>query len=156
MESEALTLRAVALKSGLSKSRVGLLLHADAEKRREMYLHEYHRLLSAFDLDEMEAIVLVNTYQNMAMARHARFRALLNLLSSLFTELPPALLRRIELISGFDGTEVHRYWKDHLMNFVIDKLADGVCEIVARRENPFEIDRDLAARLGTISQRNQP
>lgn len=151
MASEKLTVRAVARRAGISKSRIGLLLHADAEQRGEMYLREYHLLLSAFDLDEMEAIVLVNTYQNMPLARHVRFRSLLALLATLFTELPPTLLKRIEMISGFDGSEVHRSWTDHLMNFVVDKLADGVCEIIARRESLFEMDPELAVRLGTRS-----
>lgn len=151
MTAEKITIRTLSLKTGLSKSRVGLLLHPDIEQRPEMFLHEFHRLLSAFDLDEMEAIVLVNTYQNMGLARNARFRGLLSLLALVFTELPPTLLRRIELITGFDGSEVRRSWKDHIMNLVCDKLSEGVCELITRRESLFDYDHELAKRLGTAS-----
>ena len=153
MISDKLSQRTISLKAGLSKTRVGQILHGTAEHRSDMYLHEFHRLLAAFDLDEMEALVLVNTYHHMSLARNERFRGLLALLAVIFRELPPNLLRRIEQITGFDGSEVHISWKDHIMGAVIDKVSEGVVEISTRKECPFNFDQELARRLelGSIS-----
>jgi transcriptional regulator with XRE-family HTH domain len=133
MTERGLHIRELALKTGISKSRLGLLLHRNAAKRPNISLVEFRKILNALDISIMQAIISVETAIDETAVHDERFATLLSMLSELFSGLPAMLIQALDEIDGIDGTEIRREWADPLKEAVVEKLVKEVTRIMARR-----------------------
>ena len=133
MGDHAIGLRALALKTGIGKSRLGLLLHRNPAKRSAMTLVEFQRILDALDMDLIEAVVSIEILQAARREGVARHRRLVGMLCAMFRDLPANLIAELDEVDGIDGTEVRPEWAPVLQRAVIKRLVHEIAAVVSRR-----------------------
>lgn len=131
--------RKLALKTGISKTRLGLLLHSDPAKRTAMYLVEFQQILGALDINVVQAMIAVETYRDPKLFLDERFQTSIAMLTELFKGLPSMLVAALDEIEGMDGTEVRKEWAGPLRQAVIEKLVKEVGAVMARRAHLAQI-----------------
>lgn len=142
MDERDIKQRKLALKTGISKTRLALLLHHDRSKRARMSLVEFHIILRALDIDIHHAIICVDALRDRGLLREERYATLIAMLGELFKDLPRQLIIALEEIEGIDGSEVRREWAKPLQAAVIAKLVKEICAVLKRRalfgeDDPF-------------------
>jgi|TARA_B100000378_G_scaffold210564_1_gene173603 hypothetical protein len=125
--------RKLALKTGISKTRLGLLLHSDPAKRAPMFVYELQQVLAALDINIVQAMIAIETYSDPALFLDERFQTSLVMLAELFKGLPAMLVAALDEIEGMDGTEVRKEWAGPLRQAVVEKLVKEVSAVMARR-----------------------
>ncbi|WP_298674330.1 XRE family transcriptional regulator [uncultured Sphingomonas sp.] len=131
--------RKLALKTGISKTRLGLLLHSDPGKRAAMFLGEFQQILGALDINVVQAMIAVETYRDPKLFLDERFQTSIAMLTELFKGLPSMLVAALDEIEGLDGTEVRKEWAGPLRQAVIEKLVREVGAVMARRTHLAQI-----------------
>lgn len=131
--------RKLALKSGISKTRLGLLLHSDPDKRAGMTLVEFQQILDALDINIVQAAIAVEGDRDRSLFHDQRFATSIAMLTELFKGLPSMLLAALDEIEGMDGTEVRKEWAGPLRQAVIEKLVKEVSAVMARRAHFAQI-----------------
>ncbi|USI75121.1 XRE family transcriptional regulator [Sphingomonas morindae] len=125
--------RKLALKTGISKTRIGLLLHSDPAKRTPIYLREFFDILGALDINVVQAVIALETYRDPKLFHDERFQTSIAMLTELFKGLPGMLVDALDEIEGMDGTEIRKEWAGPLRQAVIEKLVKEVGAVMARR-----------------------
>jgi transcriptional regulator with XRE-family HTH domain len=138
MTERDVSLRALALKANISKSRLGRILHSNPEERQPVTLNEFQALLRALEIDIVQAIIKVETIRDQKVLADERYVALIAMLTSLFKGLPSGLVEALAEIDGLDGSEVRKEWAPHLQMFVIKRMVHEVTRVMQRREQIFE------------------
>src|SRR6218665_1977721 len=73
MAEQNISQRKLALKAGISKTRLALLLHSDPTKRVAMTLVEFQTILSALEINLLQAIIRVETLRDQKLADDERY-----------------------------------------------------------------------------------
>lgn len=133
--------RKLALRSGISKSRLGLLLHTNPARRAVMSLNEFQRILDALEINIVQAVITVETFRDQHLFHDERFATSLAMLTELFKGLPSMLVAALDEIEGMDGTEVRKEWAGPLRQALVEKLVKEVAAVMARREQISEVSR---------------
>jgi hypothetical protein len=139
MAEQSVGQRKLALRSGISKTRLGLLLHSDPGKRATMSLNEFQQILDSLGINIVQAIIAVETFRDQALFHDERFSTSLAMLTELFKGLPAMLVSALDEIEGMDGTEVRKEWAGPLRQAVIEKLVKEVTAVMARRTHLTQI-----------------
>lgn len=139
MAEKGIGQRKLALKSGISKSRLGLLLHSNPAKRTGMSLSEFQLILDALDINLVQAVITVETYNDQKLFLDERFQTSLAMLTELFHGLPAMLVAALDEIEGMDGTEVRKEWAGPLRKAVVEKLVKEVSAVMARRAHLSQV-----------------
>ena len=139
MAEQSVGQRKLALRSGISKTRHGLLLHSDPGKRATMSLNEFQQILDSLGINIVQAIIAVETFRDQALFHDERFSTSLAMLTELFKGLPAMLVSALDEIEGMDGTEVRKEWAGPLRQAVIEKLVKEVTAVMARRTHLTQI-----------------
>lgn len=138
MEAQSVSIRGLALKSGLSKTRLGSLMHRDACKRAQMTLAEFQTIVRALGLDLMQVILSIEIAPAFDEMQDERFSALIALLSTMCHGLPRGLLEAMDDLQGLDGTEIRPEWGRSLQSTVIKKMVTTLAFVLQRREQLAE------------------
>lgn len=125
--------RALALKTGISKTRLALLLHRTPAKRSTMTLAEFQTILSCLDISLIQAIIEVETFHGLEWLRSGRYDTLIRMLCDAFHGLPHQVVAALEELDGVDGTEVRKEWAGPLQNAVKKRLLDEISAVIDRR-----------------------
>jgi hypothetical protein len=133
--------RELAQRSGIGRSRLGLLLHSDPSKRPDLTLREFQRILRGLDVSLIQAIISAASTLDQELIHDERFATLLSMLAELFQGLPTMLIRALADIDGLDGTEIRRTWAAPLTEAVVEKLVREVTKLMARRDVLTETSR---------------
>ena len=133
MAEQGLRQRKLALKAGISKTRLGLLLHSDPTKRAPIYLCEFRQILDALNINIAQVMIAVETYQDPMLFHDERFQTSIAMLTDLFAGLPAMMVAALDEIEGMDGTEIRKEWAGPLRQAVIEKLVKEVGAVMARR-----------------------
>ena len=139
MAEQNISQRKLALKAGISKTRLALLLHSDPTKRVAMTLVEFQTILSALEINLLQAIIRVETLRDQKLADDERYATLIAMLGEVFKGLPSMLVTALEEIDGLDGTEVRREWAGPLQAAVVARLVKEVSNVMTRRASFAEI-----------------
>jgi transcriptional regulator with XRE-family HTH domain len=138
MIDKDISLRALALKAGISKSRLGRILHQNPAERTPVTLIEFQALLRSLEIDIIQAIIRVEAIRDQKILADERYVALISMLATLFKGLPSGLVEALAEIDGLDGSEVRKEWAPHLQGFVIKRMVYEVTRVMQRREQIFE------------------
>lgn len=125
--------RKLALKTGISKSRLALLLHSNPAKRVAMTLREFQTILHALDISIIQAIVQVEAFHGFELLQEERYATLIAMLCEVFRGLPKKLICALEELDGMDGSEVRKEWADPLQQAVVKRLIDEILAVMQRR-----------------------
>lgn len=131
--------RKLAMKAGVSKTRLALLLHRNPNKRLPMTLAEFQKILGALDLNIIQAIIRVETFRDQTMLADDRYATLIAMLSEVFRGLPAMLIEALDEMDGVDGTEIRREWAGPLQAAVVARLVKEVSSVMVRRASFSEI-----------------
>jgi hypothetical protein len=132
--------RKLALKTGISKSRLGVLLHHDPEKRSPMTLDEFQVILHALDTNIVQAFIRLETFREPRAVRSNDYGTLIAMLCDVFVTLPKKLIEVLDAFDGLDGSEVRKEWAPPLQKAVLKRLADEVLAVSERRARLAQSD----------------
>lgn len=125
--------RALAGKTGISKSRLGVLLHRDPAKRATMTIGEFETILHALNTNLVEAFMRLETFPQAETSDDRRHAPLIMMLCDTFISLPRKLIEVLEAVDGLDGFEVRKEWASPLQRAVIRRIAQEVLAVTERR-----------------------
>ena len=143
MQAKDISLRSLSMRAGISKSRLGRILHSNCAERASITLSEFRVLLEALEIDLIQAIIKVESIRDQKVLADERYVALIAMLASLFKELPASLIQALAEIDGLDGSEVRKDWAPQLQTVVIKRMVHEVTNVLRRREQIFEDRYDL-------------
>jgi len=125
--------RTLAHKTGISKSRLGVLLHSDPVKRSAITLPELEKILDALGTNILQAYVCLETFQGLETPDKERYATVVAMLCEMFAGLPRKIIETLDEINGIDGSEVKRDWGAPLQKAVVKRVAEEVIKIRERR-----------------------
>ncbi|HEX7822446.1 XRE family transcriptional regulator [Novosphingobium sp. FGD1] len=143
MQAKDISLRSLSMRAGISKSRLGRILHSNCAERASITLSEFRVLLEALEIDLIQAIIKVESIRDQKVLADERYVALIAMLANLFKELPASLIQALAEIDGLDGSEVRKDWAPQLQTVVIKRMVHEVTNVLRRREQIFEDRYDL-------------
>lgn len=132
--------RKIACKTGISKSRLGVILHRNPDKRSPMTLDEFEAILQALDIDMVQAYIRLETLQGLEVFQRARYATLIAMLCEAFVGLPKQLITMLDELEGIDGSEVRKEWASPLQKAVIRRIIEEVTAVMERRSRIAESD----------------
>lgn len=125
--------RRLAHMTGISKSRLGLLLHSDPDKRSVMTLPELEKILHALGTNILQAYICIETFKGLKLPDRERYATVISMLCEMFAGLPRKIIEALDEINGIDGSEVKRDWGAPLQKAVVKRVAEEVVKIRERR-----------------------
>lgn len=140
MTQQAAPQRALASKSGISKSRLGVLLHRDPAKRATMTIGELETILHALGSNLVEAFVHLETFPEAERTDDSRHAPLIMMLCDAFISLPRKLIEVLDTVDGLDGSEVRKEWASPLQKAVIRRISQEVLAVTERRARLAQSD----------------
>ncbi len=140
MVAQGVSQRALAGKSGITKSRLGLLLHRDAAKRSVMTLPELEKILDALGTNLLQAYTCLETFSDLETLDPQRHSTIISMLCDMFAGLPRKTIDALDEINGLDGSEVRRDWGVPLQRAVIRRVSEEVVKIRERRARLADSD----------------
>lgn len=132
--------RKLAHKTGISKSRLGVLLHRDPEKRSPMTLDEFQMILHALDTNIVQAFIRMETFREPRDGPGHEYATLIAMLCDVFVTLPKKLIEVLDAFDGLDGSEVRKEWAPPLQKAVVRRVADEVLAVTERRARLAQSD----------------
>lgn len=132
--------RKLSLKTGISKSRLGVLLHRDPAKRASMTVEELETILEALDTSIIPAVILMETFAQEASRAEERYGTLIVMLCEFFLSLPRKLIDVLDALEGLDGSEVRREWASPLQKAVVKRVTEEVIAVTERRARLAQSD----------------
>ena len=133
MDNQKLGVRQIAIKTGISKTRLGRILHRDPDQRAPMTLPEFQTILRALNMDLMHAIISVEMARDLELMGDERFTTLVTMLSTLFQGLPHRIIEALRELDGMDGTEIRKEWGGYFQAAVIRKMVGEISNVLRRR-----------------------
>lgn len=133
MAAQETAQRALSQKTGISKTRLGLILHRNPGKRSVMTQPELERILHALGTNMLQAYTCLETFQGFDPLDRQRYSTIISMLCDMFADLPRKIIEALDEINGIDGSEVKRDWGAPLQRAVVKKVAEEVAKIRERR-----------------------
>ena len=125
--------RSLAEKTGISKSRLGRILHQSPQKRLSMTVDELEAILHALGTNILKAFLRTEALRDLDPSDHARYESVLNLVGDIVKDLGQELVKTLENMNGIDGTEPQPHWVGILRNGWIEDIAKAVAFVMGRR-----------------------
>lgn len=133
MACKKATQRKLAHLTGISKSRLGVLLHNKPEKRVTMTLPEFETILHALGMNLVHAYVCLKTFKGLDEYYQKCYSTAVFMLCDICVRAPERMIDVLEELGGFDGTEIRLAWSPSLQNALIKKVTEEVQAIHERR-----------------------
>ncbi|PBN42288.1 hypothetical protein SxD43FB_17355 [Sphingobium sp. D43FB] len=133
MAEKNTTQRKLAPLTGISKSRLGVLLHRDPEKRATMTLPEFERILHALGMNLVHAYVCLKAFKDLDTYYRRCYSTAVFMLCDICVGTPQKMIGVLEELGGIDGTEIRLNWSPALQNALIKKVTEEVEAIHERR-----------------------
>ncbi len=140
MGREGMGQRSLSLKTGISKTRLGVLLHRDPAKRASMTVAELETILHALDTNIFQAVILMETFASETPTSDERYATLIVMLCEFFMSLPRKLIEVLDALEGSDGSEVRREWASPLQKVVVKRVTEEVVAVTERRARLAQSD----------------
>lgn len=134
------THRKLASLTGISKTRLGLLLHFDPRKRSPMTFDEVQLILNALGTDMVEAYICTKTWETIDTDLLERHDAVIPMVCDAFVDLPQVLIVVLEELEGIEGTEIRRDWAPAVQRAILARLVEEVKATLNRRARLVESD----------------
>ena len=140
MADKGIAQRQLARETGVSKTRLGLLLHSDPKKRSPMPVAELETILHALDMDIVQAFVRLKAFEGLEILQRERYATLILMLCEVFVGLPRKVIEVLEELEGIDGSEVRKEWAGIVQKGVVKQLTEEVGRVLKRRSMIAERD----------------
>lgn len=132
--------RKLAAKTGISKTRLGQLLHSNPGKRSPMTLDEFQTILHALDTNIVQAFIRVETFRELEAMPRQQHSTLIAMLCDVFITLPRKLIEVLDAFDGLDGSEVRKEWGPPLQKAVVKRVTEEVLAVSERRARLAQSD----------------
>lgn len=125
--------RSLAQKTGISKTRIALLLHRNPKKRSRMTVDEFDSIFRALGTNIVAALMRAEALRALDPSDRARYDGVVALVCDMAMGLGQKLVDALEEIGGLDGSEVRKEWATVLQKGVIEDVSKAVAKIMERR-----------------------
>lgn len=143
MAEKNATHRKLAELTGISKSRMGVLLHGDPKKRKTMTLPEFERILHALGMNLVHAYVCLHVFKALDADYRKYYSGVVFMLCDICLGAPQKMIPVLEALGGIDGTEIRQIWSPTLQNALVKKVSKEIEVVHKRRDHPFDDDDSL-------------
>jgi hypothetical protein len=143
MAEKNTTHRRLALLTGISKSRLGVLLHKAREKRATMTLPEFERILHALGMNLVHAYICLNAFKDLDSDYKKYYSSAVLMLCDICLGSPRKMIGALEELGGIDGTEIRQHWSPALQKALIKRVSAEIEIVHKRRDHPFDDNFDL-------------
>ena len=142
IEANGTSKRRVALQTGISRSRLGKVLHNSAEKRCPIKLDEIAQLLRALGISHMEAKLAAEQFEKSSQCKAEAVTNVASMLTAVFEGLPEQLADIIAHIDGLEFDDIRREHGKRVRALVVKVLTDEYTDMAQRREFRIAALRD--------------
>lgn len=125
--------RSLALKTGISKSRLALLLHRNPAKRCRMSVEEFDKILHALGTTIVRALMRDEIFRDVEPMDRDRYEGVVEFVCEFMVGLGQNIIEALETIGGIDGSEVRKEWAATLKKGVTKQVALAVADLMRRR-----------------------
>lgn len=132
--------RALAQRTGISKTRLALLLHSDPAKRSRMTVDEFERILHALGTDIVRALLRDEIFRDLETFHRQRYEGVAEFLCEFMSGLGRRLIDALEEIGDIDGSEIRKEWAAILQGGFTRQVTTAVSDIIRRRSLIAERD----------------
>src|SRR3546814_11814888 len=108
MAAQETAQRALAQKTGINKTRLGLLLHRDPAKRSVITQPELEKILHALGTNILQAYTCLETFQGLDLLDRQRYSTIIAMLCDMFADLPPKTIQAHDENHGIADSNVKR------------------------------------------------
>lgn len=133
MRTDGVSIRMLAARSDIKRSRLGKLLHSDPTRRTQMSYPEFRKILDALGIDLLQALICVESIRDLELISETRYSLLIPMVCVMAKELPGELIQALEHVEGIDGTEVRPEWAGVLRKSVIQRIIHAMTTTASRR-----------------------
>lgn len=133
MAASATPHRSLSEKTGISKSRLGRILHRNPKKRLRMTVDELEGILSALGTNILKAFLRTEALRDLDPSDHARYESVIDLVGEIVKDLGQELVKTLEEMGGLDGTEPQPHWVGILRKGWIEDISKAVAFVMGRR-----------------------
>lgn len=140
MRKQRVSLRTLARETGIGKSRLGLLLHNDPDRRTAINYVDLKVLFSVLDIDVFAAVICIEGFGSVRVLEFPRYNAVMALLGAVFRELPLALMAALEDLDHIDGSDVRPEWATGIQRAVVKRLVSEITRIASERAIGWDHD----------------
>lgn len=138
---QGISLRDLADRTGIGKSRLGLLLHENASQRPEINLIETKIIFDALDIDVFYAVICVEGFGNIDVLDSPRHNSVISLLRIIYRWLPLELVQTMAEYDHIDEADVRPEWAVGLQRAFVRRVVGEISRRAAERLAGW--DRDL-------------
>lgn len=140
MRLQRVSLRELATRTGIGKSRLGLLLHPDSERRPEIALIETKIIFDALDIDVFCAVICVEVFGDIKVLDSPRHHSVISLLRIIYRWLPVEFVQTMAEYDHIDGTDVRPEWAVGLQRAFVRRVVNEISRRAAERLAGWERD----------------
>lgn len=140
MRLKRISLRALARKTGIGKSRLGLLLHHDPARRCEISLTETKIIFDALDIDVFAAVICVEGFRDISVLDRPPYPSVIALLRVIYRWLPIELVEAMADYEHIDDGDVRPEWAVGLQRAFVKRVVKEVSRRAAERLDGWNFD----------------
>lgn len=134
------SLRTLAERTGIGKSRLGLLLHQNPTRRPEMGLTELKILFNALEIDTFAAVICIEAFGDSRVLDKSNYRSVIALLCVVFRCLPVELVEAMDSVDHIEGSDVRPEWAIGLQRAVVRRIIREIRKIAAAKHVDWDKD----------------
>ena len=142
IEADGTSKRRVALQTGISRSRLGKVLHNSAEKRCPIKLDEIALLLAALGVSQIEAMLAAELLETSGRSQVEKVSNVASMLTEVFVGLPEEMAEIIEHIDGLEFNDIRREHGRRVRALIVKTITEQYTEMAQRREFRIAALRD--------------
>lgn len=140
MRLKRVSLRTLASKTRIGKSRLGLLLHSDRSRRPEISLTETKIIFDALDIDTFGAVICVEGFRDISVLDRPPYRSVIALLRVIYRWLPIELVQAMAEYEHIDDADVRPEWAVGLQRAFVKRVVKEVSRRAAERLEGWNFD----------------
>ncbi|MET0376067.1 MAG: hypothetical protein ABW128_17645 [Rhizorhabdus sp.] len=134
MSVRNLSRRQVAVITGIGRTRLQTILHAEVDKRSPMRMDEFHVILEKLGIGQLEAALAADVIDNQPDVTVEAVSSVVLMLAELMRGLPKELIGMVYHIDGLEHSDVRPEHGGHMRELVVRSLASHYRDIVNRRD----------------------
>lgn len=131
--ANSLSLRKLALKTGIDRRRLSDILRPRTSARSGITLSEFQIILRALDIEIVDAVLAVEVLAGHGILEDHRFASMVQMIGEMFTGLPCLLADALNEIDELDGSEIRKDWATPIRRGIVEKVVKEVTAKIQRR-----------------------
>ncbi|TVV76944.1 hypothetical protein [Sphingomonas solaris] len=134
MSVRNLSRRQVASITGIGRTRLQTILHAEVDKRTPMRMDEFHMILEKLGIGQLEVAIAADVIDNQPDVTVETVSSVVSMLAELMRGLPRELIGMVYHIDGLEHSDVRPEHGGRMRELVVRSLASHYRNLADRRD----------------------